>query len=190
MRWQFFAWAGFLFALGPNYANALTVYQWVDAKGGMHYSNQAMPGANQLVIDESKWESHLPSAKNSPAQVVSLLTKKLSDNLNVSTKKIPTVFIASPENKQTFQNVSTVFIHVVVSGEIAEGTLIRLLQDDVAVKTPWNAEKIGFEVTQIPRGAHRFQVEVFDQKGTLLSQSETVTVYLHQAHKTHGISPL
>ena len=81
MRQQLYAWVLCLSVIAKP-VQALTVYEWVDVSGQTHYSEKPVVGANQIVIDESKWEQHLTPHEGTPRQVMTTLRQQFQSQVS------------------------------------------------------------------------------------------------------------
>ncbi len=143
------------------------VYRWVDAKGGVHFSDVPVEGAIEVELKpETSNQILLP-----PAQVKAVdLTASINYQLSIS----------SPSNEETIRdNNGNFIVTLTLAQERPRGALYQLLLDGA----PYNQGQASssFELTGVNRGSHTLQALLVTGNGQTLAQSGVITIFMHQA---------
>ena len=157
-----------------SYPNLAAIYQWTDEQGVTHFSD-----------DESKSESATEiDVKLTPPSIESLTQSRTTPastahSTHNDTPLAPmTISINTPADQQTLRNNSgAITVSVRLSATLQYGSVIRLLIDGVI-----HSEQIEtqFNVTNLPIGAHKLQLQIINNLGKVIASSELITIYLHR----------
>lgn len=159
-------------ALGSSgTAAAGDVWKWVDEKGVTHYSDQPGPGATKIEVRAGNVATSTRDTF-APAD-----TAPGASGETVSYRNFE---IWRPEKDQAFINTAgTVNVEVRIEPGVRQQHTLTLLLDGKPVQGfPRNA--LSYELTGIPRGLHNVAATVTDQRGTLITRSESVSFTVRQ----------
>ncbi|WP_455198339.1 DUF4124 domain-containing protein [Kaarinaea lacus] len=93
------------------------------------------------------------------------------------------VAITSPANDATVRdNAGNITVTVTSKPALHKDHTFVLMMDG---KQVGKGTKGKFQLNNIDRGSHGFHVQISDDKGKMLMQSQPVTVHLHRASKMH-----
>jgi hypothetical protein len=157
-------------------ADAAEVYRYVDPKNGVEFSDTPRPGAERLVLPESKRTPAVSPARPAPGAAP-------SEAPAGATLAYAEVRITDPADQDTVRdNAGNLLVSVSTSPKLQTefGHQLQLLLDGVAVET---GNSTNFTLAGIDRGAHTLEARVLGAEGTPLASSPTVTFYLHRASK-------
>ncbi|MCM2681020.1 DUF4124 domain-containing protein [Echinimonas agarilytica] len=145
------------------------VYRWVNEDGVEVFSDQPITGATSVDLS-TKAINIVESTKPS--------TNAISAQKEVQ-KEIAMLKIESPNHKATIRNATGELI-VTASTTLPVGVTQRLelFLDGVSVSEPQSGTN--FKLTGIERGEHQLQLKLVNNQGSLLSESSTVTFYMHR----------
>lgn len=161
-----------LVTLLTSYHAQATIYQWKDDNGITHFSD-----------DENKVNSEKKKVKVISPHINQLSIPK-SQQKQVSISQ-PSIFperlsiaFVSPTHQQTIRNnIGEINITANLSSALSEDQYIRLLIDGVIINTQTTPS---FNVTGIPLGEHKLQLQLISQSGKILALSQLVTIYMHR----------
>ncbi|WP_432468554.1 DUF4124 domain-containing protein [Agarivorans sp. Z349TD_8] len=152
-----------------------TVYQWVDAQGVTHFSDQPQAGATQLEVNPVPPATQGPLV--SPRAAVKKAEKTIKYQLNIS----------QPLNEQTIRdNQGKITIKAATSPAPNNSMSYKLVLDQLPQGQL--SKQAHFQLTNIDRGAHTIQVQLVDSSGKLIASSETITIFLHRAKTSDSVS--
>lgn len=152
------------------------IYQWTDENGITHFSD-----------DESKpTQAKEVEIKLTPPSIGSLTESRSAEPAKDSSEQGPVetlaepieISIAYPSDQQTLRsNSGEIKVSAALNPSLKYGFKIRLLIDDVIY-----SEQIDtlFQVTELPVGDHKLQLQIINNSGKIFATSEIITVYLHR----------
>jgi len=163
-----------LILLLTSYASIAAIYQWTDEQGITHFSD-----------DESKPESATEiDVELTPPSIASLIQSRTPEAsaANPSSTDIPlipiSVSIHSPIDQQTLRsNSGEITVSATLSTTLTYGLNIRLLIDGVIHSEQVDSQ---FNVSNVPIGTHKLQLQIVNNLGKVIASSELITVYLHR----------
>lgn len=157
-----------------SHASIAAIYQWTDEQGITHFSDgESKPESAQEIEVEL-----------TPPSIESLTQSRdlAASTANSTTNEIPLapigISINSPDDQQTLRsNSGEITISANLSATLTYGSKIRLLIDGVI-----HSEQIDkqFNVSNIPVGSHKLQLQIINNLGKVIASSQLITVYLHR----------
>jgi hypothetical protein len=175
-----FAWLALvLFASG---ALATDVYTWVDAEGVRHWSDQAVPGARKVHLDE------VPTYRNEPASPGGTATRKKPALSKPAPPKPPgdqpgkyrVLQIVTPTEQEVLWNIGGQLpVALRIEPNLQAGDRVQLLLDNRPLEglPPTDTQ---YQLTDVYRGIHTLRAEVRDPDGRLMGSSNPVTFTVKQ----------
>jgi hypothetical protein len=165
------------------------VYKSIDAQGNVIYSDTPQ-NAQAEKIDLP--EEHAGEAlTTTPAEQQAAASEESHEGgeaanpdqtLIVKAEKKPyTKFsILSPANGETIQNQPNIMVEISIDPPLQEGDMIQIYLDN----NPWGppAHASQFQFTKPDRGTHQISAKLIGDNNTVLKDSGSNTVYIHQAH--------
>jgi hypothetical protein len=153
-------------------AGAAVVYKWTDAEGVVHFSDQAVPGAEKIVTASGASNGiggQTPTASPSP----SAAARKPPGGM-----KIVELAIDSPSKEQVFFGDDSVPVHL---------HLVPALQETQTVTWQLNGRQLdqeagalSFTLEPMPRGSYTILATVTDSASGESQSSEGITFYVRQ----------
>lgn len=164
---------GFFVALR---AEAAVIYKWTDANGVVHYSDQAVPGAEQIIVSGGASKGIVAGAHVSPTAL----------NKATPTALANAVFtISSPAKEQVFFNDQAVSAHVDINPALAPTQTLTWELNGTAL-TDQGPNAVSFVLPTLPRGTYTLTATLADPS-TGESRTDSVTFYVRQPSE---LSPL
>jgi hypothetical protein len=167
---------GFFVAIGVD---AAVIYKWTDANGVVHFSDQAVPGAEPITV----------SGGNSKGIVAGVTGAQVS--ANPQNKSTPTALanavftISSPAKEQVFFNDQAVSAHVDMSPPLGP-TQVLTWDLNGAPLTLQGENAVSFVLPTLARGTYTLTATLADST-TGESRTDSVTFYVRQPSE---LSPL
>jgi len=163
-----------LILLITSYTSVAAIYQWTDEQGITHFSD-----------DESKPESAQEiEVKLTPPSIESLTQSRTPEasSANTTLAEMPSlpigISIDSPVDQQTLRsNNGEIMVSATLSASLQYGSNIRLLIDGIIHSEQIDSQ---FNVTNVPVGSHKLQLQIVNNLGKVIASSELITVYLHR----------
>ncbi|MGL5947491.1 MAG: DUF4124 domain-containing protein [Aeromonas sp.] len=155
---------------GAALAQGGKVYRWVDAQGKVHYGDMAPAGqaANEVDLRVA------PNVGTQAPAAVAAVTAKPMKKTELS------IELLQPQPKSTLRdNQGNVSFEGKINPLPTADYKVQLHLDGKMVAEGQNS--MAFQVHNIDRGQHQAQLLLFDQQGVLVSQSASVTFFLHRA---------
>lgn len=155
------------------------IYKIVDANGNVTYtdkptSNNAVP----VTIPKGNTAPATPSADTSPDS--SANTMPVSDT-TLNSKQAYTKFsISSPADQESIQNQPMLSVKLDVMPALQEGDVIQVYVDGGPIGNAMH--QTSFDFTTPYRGTHILSATLFDKDMKVLKRSNTITIFVHQAH--------
>jgi Domain of unknown function (DUF4124) len=162
-----------LASLAAFAVQAAVVYKWTDADGVVHYSDQAVPGAQKIYTASST----AADASSSAAAAVSAPPGSAAPKA-VSGLSYSEFSITSPASEQSFFGDEAVGVHLTLSPELKPGQTItwhlngRQLEQD-----PTTTQ---FGLPRLDRGTYILAATITDQSTGESRTSDSVTFYVRQ----------
>ncbi|HWW30880.1 MAG TPA: DUF4124 domain-containing protein [Steroidobacteraceae bacterium] len=159
-------------ALAAFAASATVVYKWVDADGLVHYSDQAVPGAEKIYTSSSARSGTVVPLAASP---------------NQAAKKPPapgalefTQFaITSPAADQTFFGDEMIGVHLALAPGLKPNQIItwHLNGKQLSDQPP---DATSFVIPRLDRGAYAIAATITDQSTGESLSTGSVSFYVRQ----------
>ena len=141
-----------------------TIYKSYDENGKLIFSDERVPGAEPVTVRPA---NTMPKPKEMP--VVKSEPEEVKVDYSIS--------ITSPENEQTYQNVSSP-IPIQVS-------VMPALPKDFRLKVTDNGTEVakiggGYQLEYIERGEHRIEAVLLNDNGKAVSEAKPVVIFVHR----------
>ncbi len=155
---------------------AAVIYKWTDPDGVVHFSDQAVPGAEKILTSSgsSARNGVAPPASNSTAPAAKPKPPALS---------FTQFSIVSPANQETITGNQPINVNLALEPQLKSNQSLSWTLDGSALSNQANATT--FTLEDVPRGTHTIIATVEDQSGESKS-SEPVTFYVM---RTNLLSP-
>ncbi len=160
---------------------AAVIYKWVDADGVVHYSDQAVPGAEKIITAGSP--SSGASGRSTTAGPIGQAPQKPAGGLNYTEFSI-----TSPAPDQTFFGDDVIAVHL---------NLIPGLRPNQDITWHLNGQQLDFPPTAISfalphldRGTYALTATITDQQTSESATSNSVTFFVRQPSALSPQSPL
>ena len=148
---------------------AANVWKWRDANGTVHYSDQPVPGAEQVTVSTSSTFTSVPLPSGSAS--------------NVSKSAVPAytnVEIWKPSNEMTLANTAgQVGVGVRVEPALAPGHRLALYLDGRLVGG-FPPQGMEHELSEVERGEHSLVLVVVDAQAKQVISSSPVKFFVQQ----------
>ncbi len=156
--------------------DAAVVYKWTDADGVIHFSDQAVPGAEKILTSSgsSARSGATPAASNTTASTA----QPKPPGLNFIQFSI-----VSPANQDTITGNQPINVNLALEPPLKSNQSLTWTLDGGALSNQANATS--FTLEDVPRGAHTIMATIEDQAGESKS-TEPVTFYVM---RTNLLSP-
>lgn len=150
---------------------AANVWKWRDANGVMHFSDQPVPGAEQVSIQSSSTYTAPPQAN---------VSSSVSSSSSSAAVSYTNIEIWKPSAEMTIANTAgMVSVGVRVEPTLSPQHHLALYLDGRLV-TGFPAQGMEYELSEVERGAHTLTLAVLDAKGTQIKLSAPVQFYVQQ----------
>ena len=150
---------------------AANVWKWRDANGEMHFSDQPVPGAEQVSIQSSSTYTAPVTAASSSAS---------SSSKSAAAVSYTNVEIWKPSAEMTVANTAGIVnVSVRVEPELAKDHHLALYLDGRLVPG-YPPQGLEYELSEVERGAHTLTLAVLDTKGRQITLSAPVQFYVQQ----------
>jgi hypothetical protein len=160
----------------PLLAHAEQVYMQTDQNGNVTYSDTPADNAKPV---------NLPQISTAPApqpKQVPLATAPATMPVPVPVGNKPYIEfdLMQPIDQATIQNQPSIPVDVKVAPELQPGDKVQIMLDGA----PWGppAPAIHFVFNAPERGTHTLSAELINASQQVIKETNTVTVYIHQAH--------
>ena len=150
---------------------AAVIYKWTDADGVVHYSDQAVPGAEKIYTSAAsinRADSPNPGAARSAAAATA--AKPGAANYQLT--------ITSPANNQTFFNDDVTSVHLDVQPALKSSQSITWNLNGKPLDQPPTA--VSFSLQGLERGTYVLTATLVDQQTGESQSSSSVTFYYRQ----------
>jgi hypothetical protein len=151
-------------------ALAANVWKWRDASGVVHYSDQPVPGAEQVsgLLSNSYAAPAINSTSNSSASAA------------VAPITYTNVEIWKPSQELTVANTGgQVSVGVRVEPALAQGHRLALYMDGRLVPG-FPEQGMEYDLANVERGAHTLVLTVIDAQGKRVTESAPVQFFVQQ----------
>lgn len=157
----------------PVFASQNTMWTWVGDQGVTHYSDRPRPGATQIQLSAPP-PSSSPTSESLPAPA-------LESQPPQAVEAAYTQFaIEQPQHDQTVINTGGVVnVSLQITPFLRPGHVLSLLLDGEPV-TDFPLTGQNHALTEVPRGTHVLQAFIRDTRGTLIQQSEPISIHVRQ----------
>jgi hypothetical protein len=152
------------------------IYKWTDADGVVHYSDQAVPGAEKIATSSSS----LNRADSGPSHPSTGTTQQ-----KPGASAIQQLTLVSPSPEQVFFNDEVVSVSLDLQPALKKSQAITWHLNGKALEQPPNA--VSFSLQGLERGTYVLSATVVDQETGDALNSPTVTFYFRQPS---ALSPL
>ncbi len=143
------------------------VYRAVDGDGNVIFSDHPSPDAKKVEVEPT---NVIPPVKLKP--VTSTTTSKESKF------KYELLQITTPEHDTTLRNISNLSVAAQLVPALQEQHKIQFTDNGTPLKDP--SRSLAIRLFDVARGTHRYQVQILDEKGTILITSAPVSVHIHK----------
>lgn len=160
---------------------AQDVYEQVDSNGNITFTDNPSSQNAVKVALPSENSSPGSAAKPNPAQAgASNSAPTASAPSDANSKPYKSFEIISPTDQASIQNQPKLNIDIKLDPALRSGDRVQIYLDG----KEWGKAlpSIHFEFTIPDRGQHSLSAAVFDANLKLLEQTNTITIYVHQAH--------
>lgn len=152
-------------------ASYAQIYKWVDRQGNVHYSDTPHQGAEVINIPEMQSDT-----KQIPVTTPSSSEEREQQN-TIKLKRQYNVTIIQPENGATIRNNQG---HVKVIAQVEPNLIsddkLQILYDGTLLGEP--QKTLEFEVNDMYRGSHTLEVQIVDNEGNVINNSDPITIYV------------
>ncbi len=146
------------------------IYRWVDSNGNVHFSDRPHKGAEKIELPEVQTFSPPPVPESKPPAE--------EDDTDASSY-YTSVKITQPESEATLRdNQGMVSVLVNLQPNLRVGDSLQLLYDGNPLGSPQTTT--AFILNNVYRGSHTVSVQVLDSKGNVVTQSESITFFMHR----------
>jgi membrane carboxypeptidase/penicillin-binding protein PbpC len=152
-------------------ANAAVIYKWTDADGLVHYSDQAVPGAEKIVTSSSSSNGIAVGAARGPTVAAG---KKAPSRLDYAT-----FAIESPAKEQVFFGDEIIPVRLRLDPELKANQTIGwyLNGSPLTDQTPTSRS---FTLQSLSRGTYQISATLTDTVTGETQNSEGVTFFVRQ----------
>jgi len=152
------------------------IYKWIDEDGVVHYSDQAHPGAEIVLLPDSNRADPL----NTPRTVTGTSRNSETEERDQQQSgqfTYESLDISSPQSEETLWNIGgTLEVSLNLQPALRANDRVRIYFDG----EPQMVDALQFELTEVWRGEHNLQAEVLDSTGALMIRSEPLRFYVQQ----------
>lgn len=154
-------------------AHAEEVYKQVGEDGVPTFSDQAMPGAQRVEVEEpvtfSTSTDVVQEALEQRMQAAEEAAEQKARNVDYS------IEITSPADDEAIRdNAGNLTISVSISRPLEDGHTAELRMDGVRVRSLTGTETV--QLNNVDRGTHQFKARVLDEDGDVLAESRAISV--------------
>jgi hypothetical protein len=158
--------------------DAAVIYKWTDADGVIHFSDQAVPGAEKILTSSGS------SVRGGAAPTAaSSTTASSTDKPKPAALSFREFSIVSPASQETITGNQPINVNLALEPPLKSNQSLIWTLDGGALSDQANATS--FTLEDVPRGAHTIIATVEDQSGQSKS-TEPVTFYVV---RTNLLSP-
>jgi hypothetical protein len=154
--------------LAASAAGAAVIYKWTDADGVVHYSDQAVPGAEKMTISGAVNGS---ASTRSPAPEAPAARPQSGLAFTVIT-------IDSPAPQQVFFGDNAVSVHLHLEPALQGNQTVTWHLNGKQLDQP--ADAVGFTLPIMPRGTYVIAATVVDADSGQSQSTDSVTFFVRQ----------
>ena len=158
---------------------AAVIYKWVDADGVVHYSDQAVPGAEKIITAGSPSSS--ASGRSATAGSVAQPPQKPAGGLNYTEFSI-----TSPAPDQTFFGDDVVAVHLNLAPSLRPNQAITWHLNGQQL----DSQALSFALPHLDRGTYTIAATITDEQTSESQTSNSVTFFVRQPSALSPQSPL
>ena len=155
--------------------DAAVIYKWTDPDGVIHFSDQAVPGAEKILTSSGS------SARNGAAPAASNTASTAQPK--PAALSFTQFSIVSPANQETITGNQPINVNLALEPPLKSTQSLTWTLDGSALSNQANATS--FTLEDVPRGTHTIIATVENQTGESKS-TEPVTFYVM---RTNLLSP-
>lgn len=147
------------------------VYHWLDEKGINHFSDTAIPNAEEIQISNQNLLLNNPKDTNKAnTQLPTIVPPKITYQASIT----------APINDNVLRsNDGTIDIQVSITPEKENEQKLQLFLDGKAIGKAQISTTI--RALNIDRGTHQLQVNLLDKAGNILAKTQIITIHLLRA---------
>ncbi len=154
-------------------AQAAVVYRWVDADGVVHYSDQAVPGAEKIIT------AGRASLNGSPAATPANSNPSLQPRGGIAAQgRSAPISLVSPQPEQNFFNDEPINVALSQTALSPDQTVTWHLNGRELSDQPPSAAQ--FVLPNPGRGTFAIAATIADQKTGEVQSTPSVTFYVHE----------
>ena len=151
-------------------AHAAVIYKWTDAEGVIHYSDQAVPGAEKIVTASGS-SNGIGGASRAPASSGPRATPP--SHLEY------TVFaIESPAKEQVFFGGEVIPVRLHLEPEMKPNQSIAWHMNGSLLNE--QADSLAFALQTLPRGAYQLSATITDLGSGTSQTTDSITFFVRQ----------
>jgi len=151
------------------------VYRWVDEDGVVHYSDQAVPGAEEVIIQSAPSQGRRAPPPDAPPLYEP--PPREQEPAADEPFSYESISFSSPTAEETLWNIGgTLNVQVTVTPSLRSGHRLRLYFDG----EPQTITGTQATLQEVWRGTHNLQAEVVDSDGEMMIRSEPIRFYVQQ----------
>lgn len=145
------------------------VYRWVDSNGNVHFSDQAAPGAQQIVVPPVSTISLPPASENAESEPVTAPADEHPGYSNLH--------ITFPDPDSAFHSGNGTFtVTTAIEPPLAPIDELRLVYDGQVYA---EGQSGNFLMSNIDRGTHTLQLQVV-RNGTVIQSTAPMSFTIHR----------
>ncbi len=161
------------------------IYKTIDANGNVTYSDRPSANATVISLPKANTTSATPTAtppSSSEAQSTTSeeVASALSGDKKDGRKPYTKFAIASPADQESIQNQPILNVSLEVEPTLQAGDVIQVYVDGAPMGNASHATE--FNLTIPYRGTHILSAILFDKDMHVMAKSNSITIYVHQAH--------
>jgi membrane carboxypeptidase/penicillin-binding protein PbpC len=163
-------------------AGAAVVYKWTDADGVVHFSDQAVPGAEKVVTSGSA-----SNGIGASARAASTNTSPRPATAVPAAAPRATLSIQSPAGNQSFFGDELVPVRLVVQPDMTSGQTLSWQLNGKPLDDQQN--QTAFTLSPLARGTYSLTATVSDSTDTTTQTSTSVTFFVRQPSELAPLNP-
>ncbi|CAB1277104.1 DUF4124 domain-containing protein [Candidatus Nitrosacidococcus tergens] len=154
------------------------VYEYTDSDGTVEYSDQLRSGGKEVKI--------IPLRTYTPPVRESSYSEELKDESQSPEERKEITYqigILAPPDGASIQNDGgqmEIVLQIAPKLEADEQYIFRIIMDNEIVGMGKADNMVRYILTNINRGAHMLQAQLFNPSQKLIAQSQIITVYIHR----------
>jgi membrane carboxypeptidase/penicillin-binding protein PbpC len=153
-------------------ADAAVIYKWTDADGVVHYSDQAVPGAEKMVTSSSSRNGIAVGSARAPSSAA-------SGNKAASRFDFAAFAIESPAKEQSFFGDEVIPVRLRLEPELKPNQTISWYLNGAPL-TDQPPTSRSFTLQSLSRGTYQISATITDTVTGESQNSDDVTFYVRQ----------